>query len=199
MRHIVTALLLSLGLAASAEVTRQASTLVLGGGCFWCLEGAFEIVPGVRDVVSGYAGGDMENPDYESVSTGATGHAEVVKITYDPAVIGLDRLLDLFFEIHDPTTRDRQGADVGSQYRSIILYADGDQKRAALSAIARHQVDWKAPIVTELKPLGIFWTAEDYHQDYFKKHPDQAYCRLVVAPKVEKAWDFVIKNKLALH
>ena len=166
-------------------------SLVLGGGCFWCLDGAFKVLPGVLGIVSGYAGGKTENPSYEEVCGGETGHAEVVRLDFDPSVLSIDRLFDLFFTIHDPTTRDRQGADVGPQYRSIILYANEKQKAAALAAIARAQTAWEAPILTELAPLGVFWPAEAYHQDYFAKNPNYGYCRAVVAPKVKKALAFV--------
>ncbi len=167
------------------------ATLVLGGGCFWCLEAAFEILPGVTGVESGYAGGSRENPSYEQVSTGLTGHAEVVRIAYDPARVSLAQLFELFFRIHDPTTEDRQGADVGSQYRSIILYADEGQKAAALEAMAEAGKAYRDPLVTDLEPLAKFWPAEDYHQDFFRNNPEYGYCRVVVAPKVDKAKAFV--------
>lgn len=165
--------------------------LVLGGGCFWCLEAAFKVLPGVTSVVSGYAGGRVERPSYEEVCTGETGHAEVVRIGYDPGSVGLDRLFELFFVVHDPTTRDRQGADVGPQYRSIVLYADEAQKAAAERAVSRAALRWSSPIVTEVLPLRDFWPAEDYHQDYFAKYPNYGYCRAVVAPKLSKALAFV--------
>jgi len=164
---------------------------VLGGGCFWCLEAAYEIVPGVLDVESGYAGGDRLNPSYEQVTSGLTGHAEVVRIVYDPALISYHSLLDLFFRIHDPTTKNRQGADVGTQYRSIILYADEEQKKVAEGYIASIGPSYKNPVVTELKALEQYWPGEDYHQDFFRKNPEYGYCQVVVAPKVEKARIFV--------
>jgi peptide-methionine (S)-S-oxide reductase len=164
---------------------------VLGGGCFWCLEAAYEIVPGVLDVESGYAGGSRDNPTYEQVGTGITGHAEVVKILYDPAIISYDSLLDLFFRIHDPTTKNRQGADVGTQYRSIILYANEEQKKAAESYITAIGPSYKNPVVTELQQLDKYWPGEDYHQDFFRKNPEYGYCQVVVAPKVDKARSFV--------
>lgn len=167
------------------------SSLVLGGGCFWCLEAAFKVLPGVTSVVSGYAGGRTERPSYEDVCTGETGHAEVVRIEFDPAAVELDRLFELFFIVHDPTTRDRQGADVGTQYRSIVLYADEAQRRAAGKAIEKAAARFSAPIVTELAPLGEFWPAEEYHQDYFAKNPNYGYCRAVVAPKLRKALAFI--------
>lgn len=171
--------------------TTGMQTLVLGGGCFWCLEGAYEIVPGVADVESGYAGGSRDHPSYEQVSTGLTGHAEVVKIRFDPELVSLDSLLDLFFRIHDPTTKDRQGADIGSQYRSVILYADEAQRIAAEKAISAVAGRFRRPVVTEVEPLRSFWPAESEHQDFFRKNPDYGYCQIVVAPKVEKAKDFV--------
>lgn len=165
--------------------------LVLGGGCFWCLEAAFKVLPGVRLVVSGYAGGRTNKPSYDEVCSGATGHAEVVRIEFDPAQIGLERLFELFFIVHDPTTRDRQGADFGTQYRSIVLYADEAQRMAAVKAIATLGARLSSPVVTEVAPLGDFWPAEDYHQDYFEKNPNYGYCRAVVAPKRQKALAFV--------
>ena len=158
----------------------------LGGGCFWCLEAVYERVKGVEDVVSGYAGGTVDHPDYRSVCSGATGHAEVVQITFDPDVIGYADLLEIFWTIHDPTTPNRQGADVGTQYRSIILYHDEAQKRIAQASKEAAQKRFDAPIVTQIVPLTTFWPAEAYHQDYFRKNPAHGYCRAVVAPKVEK-------------
>ena len=168
---------------------------VLGGGCFWCLEAAYEIVPGVLDVESGYAGGERDNPTYEQIGTGLTGHAEVVRIVYDPTVISYDSLLDLFFRIHDPTTKNRQGADIGTQYRSIILYASGEQKKVAEEHIAGIGPSYKNPVVTELQQLDTYWPAEDYHQDFFRKNPEYGYCQVVVAPKVDKAKSFVDASK----
>jgi peptide-methionine (S)-S-oxide reductase len=160
--------------------------IVLGGGCFWCLEAAYEIVDGVLDVESGYSGGSTKDPSYEEVSSGRTGHAEVVRIRYDPSRIGLERIFDLFFLVHDPTTKDRQGADIGTQYRSIVLYANEAQRLAAEKAISLEAARWPRPIVTELKPLDAFYPAEEYHQDFYRKNPDYGYCRAVVRPKVEK-------------
>ena len=163
-------------------------TATLGGGCFWCLEAVYKDLKGVERVVSGYAGGTVENPTYEQVCGGRTGHAEVVQITYDPQIVSFRDLLDVFFTIHDPTTKDRQGADVGPQYRSIILYHDAEQKEAAESAIAelREKGVWRAPIVTEVVPLEKFYPAEAYHQDYYEQNPRQRYCQIVIAPKVAK-------------
>lgn len=169
------------------------ANLVVGGGCFWCLEAAYEIVPGVKDVESGYAGGSRQNPSYEQVTSGLTGHAEVVRIWYDPAQVGLKELFELFFTIHDPTTEDRQGADIGPQYRSIVLYQGEEQRASAAEAIAAAATRYRDPVVTELKALDAFWLAEEYHQDFFRKNPDYGYCRIVVAPKVRKAESFVEK------
>lgn len=160
----------------------------LGGGCFWCLEAVYKELKGVERVISGYAGGHLENPTYEQVCAGNTGHAEVVQLTYDPNVVSYRDLLDVFFTIHDPTTKDRQGADVGPQYRSIILYHDPEQKAAAEQAIADLEAKgvWHAPIVTEIVPLERFYPAEEYHHDYFARNPRQRYCQIVIAPKVAK-------------
>ena len=166
---------------------KRTETATLGGGCFWCLEAVYENVKGVIDVVSGYAGGHTEHPDYRSVCSGQTGHAEVVQITYDPDVIGYEDLLKIFWTIHDPTTLNRQGADVGTQYRSVIFYHDEKQKEIAERSKKEAQKHFKDPIVTEIVPLKKFWPAEEYHQDYFRKNPYQGYCQAVVAPKVEKA------------
>ncbi len=171
----------------------------LAGGCFWCLEAVYEDLKGVEKVVSGYAGGRGANPSYEAVCTGTTGHAEVVQITYDPAVIPFTDLLEIFFTIHDPTTLNRQGADAGTQYRSAIYYHTPAQKAEAEAAIrdlsARNL--WDAPIVTEIIPLDVFYPAEEYHQHYFARNPGQGYCRAVVAPKVAKARkEFYAKMKI---
>jgi peptide-methionine (S)-S-oxide reductase len=162
----------------------------LAGGCFWCLEAVYDQLRGVENVDSGYAGGRRPNPTYEQVCTGTTGHAEVVQITYDPQVITYRDLLDIFFTIHDPTTLNRQGGDVGTQYRSAIYYHDDEQKRIAEDAIRDLEVSktWgDDPIVTEVKPLAEFYPAEAYHKDYFERNPTQGYCNAVIAPKVSKA------------
>jgi peptide-methionine (S)-S-oxide reductase len=161
-------------------------TAVFGGGCFWCLDAQFKLVPGVKNVVSGYAGGTVANPTYEQVCTDRTGHAEVIQVEYDPSKVSYEQLLQKFFHAHDPTTLNRQGADVGTQYRSIILYTNDQQKQIAEKVKAEAQKDWPDPVVTEIVPLKHFYAAEDYHQDYFAKNPTQGYCRLVVAPKVQK-------------
>jgi len=180
--------LLSLPLAMTAAEKSSTSSqfLVLGGGCFWCTEAAYQLLPGVKSVVSGYAGGHRANPTYEQISTGTTGHAEVIRIEFDPAQTSLERLLEFFWDVHDPTQVDGQGNDIGPQYRSIILYADETQRLAAEKARTAAQADFRAPIVTEIVPLEKFWPAEGYHQDYFAKNPNQGYCRYVIAPKVKK-------------
>lgn len=163
-------------------------TATLGGGCFWCLEPIFDELRGVVSVESGYAGGRLANPTYAQVCSGTTGHAEVVQITFDPAQISYGDLLNVFFSIHDPTTLNRQGADVGTQYRSIILYHSPDQKRAAEETIERltQQRLWDGRIVTQVVPLESFYPAEDYHQEYFARNGMQPYCNIVIAPKVAK-------------
>lgn len=160
----------------------------LGGGCFWCLEAVYERIEGVLDVVSGYAGGRTKDPTYQQVCSGSTGHAEVVQITYDPKLISYGGILDLFWKAHDPTTLNRQGADVGTQYRSIILYHEESQKAEAERSVAEMNESGKfaRPIVTQIQPQEAFYPAEDYHQDYFEKHPDAAYCSFVIQPKLQK-------------
>lgn len=160
----------------------------LGGGCFWCLEAVYQELDGVKQVVSGYAGGHVPNPDYKSVCTGRTGHAEVVQVTFDPAVVSYDDILRVFFTVHDPTTLNRQGNDVGTQYRSAIFYADAGQEQVARAVMQEitGQGIWSNPIVTEIAPLDTFYAAEDYHQNYYRSNPYQPYCQFVVAPKVAK-------------
>ena len=161
---------------------------VLGGGCFWCVEAVYRDLQGVQGVLSGYAGGHVENPSYEQVCTGRTGHAEVVRVTYDPRVLSYADLLRVFFTIHDPTTRDRQGADVGTQYRSIIFVADADERRTAEAIRAEIEAAgvWDDSIVTEIADLPAFYPAESEHHDYYARHPGAGYCRAVIAPKVAK-------------
>lgn len=163
-------------------------TATLAGGCFWCLEAVFLQLRGVETVVSGYSGGHQPSPTYEQVCSGNTGHAEVVQITFDPDVIGYRDLLEVFFTIHDPTTLNQQGADVGTQYRSAIFYHTPEQRSEAEAVIAAIQEAkiWDDPIVTELEPIGAFYPAEEYHEDYFSRNPEQGYCRVVIAPKVAK-------------
>ena len=163
-------------------------TATFGGGCFWCLDAAFRQLKGVRKVESGYSGGKRPNPSYEQVCSGATGHAEVVQITFDPAVISYRDLLGVFFTIHDPTTLNRQGPDEGTQYRSVVFYHSPEQQKAVMDVIAELKANgvWERPIVTEVAPLAAYYPAEAYHQDYFNKNPNQPYCAAVVAPKVSK-------------
>ena len=161
----------------------------LAGGCFWCLEATYQRLKGVEHVTSGYAGGDVDNPDYHQVSDGSTGHAETVKIDFDPSVITFKQLLDVFWAIHDPTTVNRQGNDVGPQYRSAIFYQGDEQKQIAEQSLEAAQGLWHNPIVTEIKPLDKFYEAEDYHQNYFNNHPEQAYCQVVINPKLAKLQD----------
>ena len=177
----------------AAPIATRTETATLGGGCFWCLDAAFRELRGVRHVVSGYTGGHVRNPTYESVCGGKTGHVEVVQVEFDPAELAYRDLLRIYFTIHDPTTRDRQGNDVGPQYRSAIFYHSEAQRQIAADTIAELERDavWDAPIVTELLPIEAFYAAESYHQDYFTRNPAQSYCRVVVAPKVAKvrrAW-----------
>lgn len=183
-------LLAALGVAALLTMTTTASakteSLVLGGGCFWCTEAAYEILPGVKDVVSGYAGGHVPNPTYAQIGTKKTGHAEVIKIDYDPAVVSLEKLLDYFWHVHNPTQVGGQGNDIGPQYRSVILYADAAQKAAAEKSKAKAAAEFRDPITTEIAALEKFWVAEDYHQDYFRLNPNAGYCAYVIAPKVKK-------------
>jgi peptide-methionine (S)-S-oxide reductase len=163
-------------------------TATLGGGCFWCIEAAFNDMKGVKSAISGYSGGTIKNPSYREVTSGRTGHAEVVQISYDPAVLSYDDVLKIFFSLHDPTTLNRQGADVGTQYRSIILYHDDVQREKAEKVIVslNGQKKYKNPIVTEVTPFKEFYRAEEYHQEYFRKNPNEGYCKVVIEPKIEK-------------
>ncbi|HEY5792608.1 MAG TPA: peptide-methionine (S)-S-oxide reductase MsrA [Chthoniobacterales bacterium] len=172
-----------LPMSAAADSTE---ILTVGGGCFWCTEAVFEKFPGVKAVVSGYEGGSVPNPSYERVCTGTTGHAEVIQIEFDPKTAPLGKLLDLFFLAHDPTSLNRQGADAGTQYRSVIFYSGDAQKAAALAAKERAQAELSKPIVTEISPTTTFYPAEDYHQDYFQKNPHAGYCTFVIRPKIQK-------------
>ena len=164
----------------------EPGTAVLGGGCFWCLDAAYRQIEGVTDVVCGYAGGHVESPSYEQVCTGRTGHAEVVRLTFDPTVIDEPTILDIYFTLHDPTTLNRQGNDIGPQYRSIMFARDAAQRERFQQAIGRAHGWWSDPIVTVIEPLTEFFPAEEYHQDYFAKNPDQSYCQVVVSGKVAK-------------
>ncbi len=174
--------------AAGSQQAANREIATLGGGCFWCLEAVFDDLQGVTDVVSGYAGGHVQNPDYKSVCSGRTGHAEVVQVTFDPGVVSYEEVLGVFFAIHDPTTLNRQGADVGTQYRSAIFYHSGAQKAAAEAMIAQLNAEhiWPGHIVTEVTAAPVFYPAEDYHQEYFKRNPYQGYCQAVISPKVAK-------------
>ena len=173
--------------ADTTPTSVRRDTAILGGGCFWCLEAVFVELRGVIRAESGYAGGHVEQPSYQQVCAGSTGHAEVVRVEYDPAVITYRDLLDVFFTIHDPTTLNRQGADIGTQYRSVIYYTTPLQKAVAEQAIADLQKGgvWEG-IVTEVARAPTFWPAESYHRDYYERNPDQAYCRVVIAPKIAK-------------
>jgi peptide-methionine (S)-S-oxide reductase len=170
------------------SIDRKLETATLAGGCFWCVEAVFDELRGVESVVSGYTGGDVARPTYNQVCTGATGHAEAVEIAFDPSVVSFRELLEVFFTVHDPTTLNRQGADVGTQYRSAIFYHTPEQREIAEATITDLNAKkiWDAPIVTEVVPLTEFFTAEDYHQEYFSNNANQPYCRAVVAPKVAK-------------
>lgn len=197
VRVLVFAFSLLTAMTASAE-TKPASKPELatfGGGCFWCMEAVFQRVPGIVKSVSGYAGGHTSNPTYEEICGHGTGHAEVIQVEFDPAVITYDQVLRIFFESHDPTTLNRQGADEGDQYRSVIFYHNEEQGRAAARAKAAAQAHYQDPIVTEIGPLKKFWRAESYHQDYFNQHPGQGYCSFVIKPKLKKLQDHGVIKK----
>jgi len=159
-----------------------------GGGCFWCIEAVFNKIKGVSSSVSGYSGGKVANPSYEQVCGGGTGHVETVEVTFDPSVVTYEQLLSVFFSVHDPTTMDRQGGDIGEQYRSVVFYADEDQKKQSQSFIKNLKTEeiFSQPIVTIVEPLKDFYKAEDYHQQYYKQHPERAYCQVVISPKLVK-------------
>jgi peptide-methionine (S)-S-oxide reductase len=180
--------------------TKQIEVATLGGGCFWCTEAVFTQLKGVEKVESGYSGGKLESPTYEQVSTGTTGHAEAVQITFDPNVISYKEILEIFFSTHDPTTLNRQGPDVGTQYRSVIFYHNDQQKAIAeqvIKEITEEKV-FDAPLVTQLEPFRVFYEAEDYHKNYFKRHPEQPYCSLIIAPKLAKLRELYM-SKLKLQ
>jgi peptide-methionine (S)-S-oxide reductase len=172
--------------STNANAPAKIETATFGGGCFWCGEAVFQRIPGVKSVTSGFAGGSTPNPSYEDVCTGQTGHAEVIQIQFDPAVISYDKLMEIFFEEHDPTTLNRQGNDKGTQYRSIILYSSPAQKAAAEKALAEAAPHYSSPIVTQIVPLKAFYPAEQYHQDYYNLHPNQGYCQFIIRPKLQK-------------
>jgi peptide-methionine (S)-S-oxide reductase len=177
-----------INLAESTPATAGKQVATLAGGCFWCLEAVYDQLEGVESVESGYSGGTVPNPTYEQVSTGRTGHAETVRITFDPALVSYRDILEVFFDIHDPTTLNRQGADVGTQYRSAIFYQDDEQKQIAEELIREKTAAkaWPDPIVTQVAPFKAFYVAEDYHQEYFARNGHLPYCRIVIAPKVTK-------------
>lgn len=167
-------------------MSKQLQTAVFGGGCFWCTEAIFKMLKGVETVVPGYAGGQKTDPNYKEVSGGNTGHAEVIKLEFDPEIISYEILLEVFFATHDPTTLNRQGADVGSQYRSIILYTTEQQRNTALDYIEKHKSEFDSKVTTEVCQLDKFYDAESYHFDYYAKNANQPYCQLVISPKVDK-------------
>jgi peptide-methionine (S)-S-oxide reductase len=168
------------------DATNQTEIATVGGGCFWCTEAIYQMLPGVKKVTSGYAGGTKENPTYKEVCNGTTGHAEVIQVEFDPKAVSYEKILETFWEAHDPTTLNRQGNDTGTQYRSIILYSSEAQKKAAEKSKAEAQKQFAQPIVTEIVPLKKFYQAEGYHQDYYRSNPNQGYCRAIIRPKVEK-------------
>lgn len=182
-------------LQAETKPASQHEFATFGGGCFWCMEAVFQRLPGIIHSTSGYAGGKTTNPTYEEVSDHGTGHAEVIRVEFDPAVISYAKVLEVFFEAHDPTTLNRQGADEGDQYRSIILFENEAQQVAAGQAKLAAQAHYSDPIVTQIVPLKKFWRAEDYHQDYFNQHPNQGYCTFVIKPKVKKLQDHGVIKK----
>ena len=169
--------------------------IVLGAGCFWCIEAVFSVLKGVKSTMPGYSGGTSPNPTYEEVCTGLTGHAEVVRVEFDPEVLRLKKIFDIFFMMHDPTSLNRQGADIGTQYRSVIFYTSDEQLKAADEYIAELQRTLSRRIVTEVRPLGRFYPAEGYHKDYFLKNPGQGYCSFVIKPKVEKISKYISSEK----
>ncbi|MRX38691.1 peptide-methionine (S)-S-oxide reductase MsrA [Flavobacterium sp. LC2016-23] len=181
----------------TAKKTSKYETITLGGGCYWCVEAVYENLNGVKSVVSGFSGGKVANPTYEEVCTGTTGHAEVVQITYDKTVTDINEIFKVFFTVHDPTTLNRQGADVGTQYRSVIFYQNAEQKKAAESIIAELNKAkvYDSPIVTKVEPFSKFYKAEDYHQNYYANNKNQPYCKMVIQPKIEK-FEKVFKTKL---
>ena len=185
---IVVAMVGTNAMSQIASNTQTKETITLGGGCFWCTEAVFEQLKGVEKVESGYSGGTVPNPTYQRVCSGDTGHAEVSQITFDPKVISLKEILEVFFTVHNPTTLNQQGNDVGTQYRSVIFYRDAEQKTVAKQVIKEIEAakTWDGRIVTDVSPFKEFYKAEDYHQEYFRLHGQQPYCRVVIAPKVAK-------------
>ena len=199
MKNILLICLFALSLNGFSQNKKPSNleTITLGGGCYWCVEAVYENLDGVKSVVSGFSGGKVANPTYEEVCTGTTGHAEVVQITYDKNVTDINEIFKVFFTVHDPTTLNRQGADVGTQYRSVIFYKNEDQKKAAQSIIAELNKAkvYNNPIVTKVEPFKVFYKAEDYHQNYYANNKSQPYCKMVIQPKIEK-FEKVFKDKL---
>ena len=198
MKNILLICLFALSLnGISQNKKANLETITLGGGCYWCVEAVYENLDGVKSVVSGFSGGKTVNPTYEEVCTGETGHAEVVQITYDKNITDINEIFKVFFTVHDPTTLNRQGADVGTQYRSVIFYKNDEQKKAAQSIIAELNKAkvYNNPIVTKLEPFKVFYKAEDYHQNYYTNNKNQPYCKMVIQPKLEK-FEKVFKDKL---
>ena len=202
MKNIFLIVIFALSLNGFAQNTKAKSasnleTITLGGGCYWCVEAVYENLDGVKSVVSGFSGGKVANPTYEDVCTGTTGHAEVVQVTYDKTKTDINEIFQVFFTVHDPTTLNRQGADVGTQYRSVIFYKNAEQKNAAESIIAELNKAkvYNSPIVTKVEPFKIFYKAEDYHQNYYANNKNQPYCKMVIQPKIEK-FEKVFKDKL---
>jgi peptide-methionine (S)-S-oxide reductase len=199
MKNILFICLFSLSLSGFSQnkKTESLETITLGGGCYWCVEAVYENLDGVKSVVSGFSGGTVANPTYEEVCSGETGHAEVVQITYDKNITDINEIFKVFFTVHDPTTLNRQGADVGTQYRSVIFYKNDEQKKAAQSIIAELNKAkvYKSPIVTKVEPFKKFYKAEDYHQNYYANNKNQPYCKMVIQPKIEK-FEKVFKDKL---
>jgi peptide-methionine (S)-S-oxide reductase len=185
-RRVSFALIVLLSFFSMNSLAAKTESLVVGGGCFWCTEAAYELLPGVKSVVSGYAGGHVANPTYEQICTKKTGHAEVIRIDYDPAVVSLEKLLEYFWQVHNPTQVGGQGNDIGPQYRSVIMVANAAQKAAAEKSKAEAAKVFRDPITTEIVALEKFWEAEEYHQDYFRRNPNQGYCSVVIAPKIKK-------------
>ena len=199
MKNTILICLFALSLNGFAQNKKASNleTITLGGGCYWCVEAVYENLDGVKSVVSGFSGGKVANPTYEEVCTGETGHAEVVQITYDKSVTDINEIFKVFFTVHDPTTLNRQGADVGTQYRSVIFYKNDEQRKAAQSIIAELNKAkvYNSPIVTKVEPFTKFYKAEDYHQNYYANNKSQPYCKMVIQPKLEK-FEKVFKNKL---
>ncbi len=199
MKNTILICLFALSLNGFAQTKKSSNleTITLGGGCYWCVEAVYEDLNGVKSVVSGFSGGNIANPTYEEVCTGKTGHAEVVQITYDKTVTDINEIFMVFFTVHDPTTLNRQGADVGTQYRSVIFYKNDEQRKAAQSIIAELNKAkvYSSPIVTKVEPFKKFYKAEDYHQNYYANNKNQPYCKMVIQPKIEK-FEKVFKDKL---